>query len=48
MFSLLNRPTAPADLLNSKLYGQGTFYPAFLKDLGNCHSEAIIPEGSGT
>jgi phosphatidylserine/phosphatidylglycerophosphate/cardiolipin synthase-like enzyme len=42
MFSLLNRPTAPAALLNSKLYDQDTFYPAFLKDLGNCHSEVII------
>ncbi|HEY1645305.1 MAG TPA: hypothetical protein VGF75_02870 [Candidatus Saccharimonadales bacterium] len=42
MSSLLNRPTAPADLTGSKLHGQDTFYPAFLKDLENCHSEAII------
>lgn len=42
MLSLFNRPTAPADLLNSKLYDQNTFYPTFLKDLANCHSEVII------
>jgi phosphatidylserine/phosphatidylglycerophosphate/cardiolipin synthase-like enzyme len=42
MFRLLNRPAAPADLLRSKLYDQNTFYPAFLKDLANCHSEVVI------
>jgi hypothetical protein len=42
MFRLLNRPAAPADLLGSKLYDQNTFYPAFLKDLANCHSEVVI------
>jgi len=42
MFRLLNHPAAPADLLSSKLYDQDTFYPAFLKDLSNCHSEVII------
>src|ERR1700734_1051631 len=42
MFSLLNRPAAPVDLLKSKLFDQNTFYPAFLKDLANCHSEVII------
>ena len=42
MFSLLNRQAAPTDLLKSKLYDQDTFYPAFLKDLANCHSEVII------
>lgn len=42
MFSLFDRPTSPADLLNSKLYDQGTFYQAFIKDLANCHSEVII------
>src|ERR1019366_2667140 len=42
MFRLLNRQATPADLLSSKLYDQNTFYPAFLKDLSNCHSEVII------
>jgi len=42
MFSLFNHPAAPADLLTSKLYDQDGFYPAFLKDLANCHSEVII------
>ena len=42
MFRLFNRPVAPADLLNSKLYDQDTFYPIFLKDLANCHNEVII------
>jgi phosphatidylserine/phosphatidylglycerophosphate/cardiolipin synthase-like enzyme len=42
MRRLFNRLTAPADLLSSKLYDQNTFYPAFLKDLANCHSEVII------
>jgi len=30
------------DLLDSKLYDDKTFYPAFLKDLNNCGSELII------
>jgi phosphatidylserine/phosphatidylglycerophosphate/cardiolipin synthase-like enzyme len=42
MFSLFTHPAAPADLLTSKLYDQGTFYPVFLKDLAKCHSEVII------
>lgn len=42
MLSLFNRSAAPADLLSSKLYNQDNFYPAFLKDLANCHSEVII------
>lgn len=42
MLSIFCRPTAPTDLLSSKLYDQDTFYPAFLKDLANCHSEVII------
>lgn len=42
MLSLFNRPTAPADLLTSKLYDQDSFYVAFLKDLAKCHSEVII------
>ena len=42
MFSLFNRSTAPTDLLTSKLYDQGSFYPAFIKDLAKCRSEVII------
>jgi hypothetical protein len=42
MFRLFNRPAPPTELLNSKLYDQETFYPAFLKDLVDYHSEAII------
>lgn len=42
MLSLFRRSTAPTDLLNSKLYDQDTFYPAFLKDLASCRSEVII------
>ena len=40
---LLRRPTnASPDLLDSKLYDEKTFYPAFIKDLNNCGSELII------
>jgi hypothetical protein len=42
MLSFLNRSAAPVDLLGSELYDQDTFYPTFLKDLANCHSEVII------
>lgn len=42
MLSFLNRSVAPVDLLRSKLYDQDTFYPTFLKDLANCHSEVIL------
>ncbi len=42
MLSLFKRAAAPTDLLNSKLYDQDSFYPAFLKDLASCHSEVII------
>ena len=42
MLNLFNRSAAPTDLLSSKLYDQDTFYPAFLKDLANCHDEVII------
>jgi phosphatidylserine/phosphatidylglycerophosphate/cardiolipin synthase-like enzyme len=38
--SLRRRNTA--DLLTSRLYDQDDFYPAFLKDLSRCQSEAII------
>jgi len=40
---LLRRSTkASPDLLDSKLYDDKTFYPAFIKDLNNCGSELII------
>lgn len=40
---LLRRPTNTSpDLLNSKLYDDKTFYPAFLEDLNNCGSELTI------
>jgi len=37
----LHRSEVP-ELLNSKLFNEDTFYPAFLKDLNKCHSELII------
>jgi len=42
MFSLLNHPIPPADLLTSILYNEETFYDKFLKDLSKCHSEVLI------
>lgn len=40
---LLRRPTNDStDLLDTKLYDEKTFYPAFIKDLNNCGSELII------
>jgi hypothetical protein len=42
MFSLRTRSEPPADMLDSKLFNEDTFYPAFLKDLNKCHSEVII------
>lgn len=40
---LLQRRHNPApELLTSKLLNEDTFYPAFEKDLKNCHSEVII------
>lgn len=40
---LLRRSTNDSpDLLDSKLYDEKTFYPAFIKDLNNCGSELII------
>jgi len=35
-------PNTSPDLLDSKLYDDSTFYPAFIKDLNNCGSELII------
>jgi hypothetical protein len=43
LMQLLRRSTnASPDLLESRLYDDKTFYPAFLKDLNNCGSELII------
>jgi len=39
MFSLLNRSAAPADLLSSKLYDSGNFYPTFYTN----NSSFLIP-----
>jgi hypothetical protein len=41
--TLLRRSTnVSPGLLDSKLYDEKTFYPAFIKDLDNCGSELII------
>jgi len=42
MFSLLKRQVNRADLINSKLFSDDTFYPAFQKDLQKCQRELII------
>jgi hypothetical protein len=43
MFKLqLARHNDIETLVNSSLYDQNSFYPAFLKDLGQCQSEVII------
>ena len=42
MFNIFNRSAAPADLLDSKLFDEKTFYPAFLMDVNKCHSELIV------
>lgn len=42
MLSLLKRQTGHADLIDSKLFSDGNFYPAFQKDLQKCQHEAII------
>ena len=43
MYRLLkHRQVEASDLLSSQLYDQDTFYEAFLRDLTNCTSEAII------
>lgn len=40
---LLRRPTnVSPGLLDSKLFDEKTFYPAFLKDLNDCGCELII------
>jgi hypothetical protein len=43
LMQLIRRSTnVSPDLLDSKLYDEKTFYPAFIKDLNNCGSELII------
>jgi phosphatidylserine/phosphatidylglycerophosphate/cardiolipin synthase-like enzyme len=37
-----SRKSAAPGLVTSKLFNEDTFYPAFLKDLKNCHRELII------
>lgn len=40
---LLRRDTCGAyELVNSKLFNQSTFYPAFARDLGACSREVVI------
>lgn len=42
MFSLLKRQTGQSDLIGSKLFSDGNFYPTFQKDLQKCQRELII------
>lgn len=42
MLGLIRHKEHPSDLLTSQLLDEGTFYPAFLKDLKNCGSELLI------
>ena len=43
LMQLLRRSSnASPDLLDSKLYDEKTFYPAFIKDLNNCGGELIV------
>jgi phosphatidylserine/phosphatidylglycerophosphate/cardiolipin synthase-like enzyme len=43
LMQLLRRSSSVSpNLLNSKLYDDKTFYPAFIKDLNNCDSELIV------
>lgn len=42
MFSRHHTSFSQADMITSTLYDQRTFYPAFLKDLGNSYEEIII------
>lgn len=39
---LKSRKLAAPDLLTSKLFNEGSFYPAFTKDLKSCSSELLI------
>ncbi len=40
--ALFETKNPPIDLLESTLLNESTFYPAFMKDLKRCKSEAII------
>lgn len=42
MFSILKRQGSQTDLIDSKLFSDNNFYPAFQKDLQRCQHEAII------
>jgi hypothetical protein len=43
MISLFrSRKAPPTDLLTSCLYNEGTFYPAFIRDLKGCQQSVII------
>jgi hypothetical protein len=42
MFNLLKRRINQADLIDSKLFSDDNFYPAFQKDLQKCQRELII------
>jgi phosphatidylserine/phosphatidylglycerophosphate/cardiolipin synthase-like enzyme len=42
MFSLLKRQTGQVDLIDSRLFSDENFYPAFQKDLQKCQRELII------
>jgi len=42
MFNQRHTSFSQADIITSALYDQKTFYPAFLKDLGNSYEEVII------
>ncbi len=42
MFSIFRHSSSPGELVSSKLLNENSFYPAFLKDLADCHSELII------
>lgn len=43
LMQFLRRPASTSpDLIDSKLYDDKTFYPAFLKDLNNCGSKLIV------
>lgn len=40
--TILRRFATVTELPDSKLLNEDTFYPVFLKDLSNCHSEVLI------
>lgn len=42
MFKSFFKRQTSGELTNSKLFDEGNFYPAFMKDLSKCQQEAII------